>query len=78
MRERRERERARVGGFACSLADRRRETRSNEKSLLVLPPHNPTAEGIDVSAEAFWFLRALLSPPSFTLTHGAQNPPSHL
>lgn len=52
-----------------SLTDRRRE-RSNEKSLLVLPPHNPTAEGIDVSAEAFCFLRALLSPsPSFTLTH---------
>lgn len=47
--------------------DRRRETRSNEKSLLVLPPH--TAEGIDVSAEAFWCLRALLSPrlsPSHT------------
>lgn len=47
-----------------------RETRSNEKSLLVLPPpHYPTAEGIDVSAEAFCFLRALLFPhlsPSHT------------
>lgn len=65
-----ERKREGAGG-GCSLADRR-EARSNEKSLLVLPPHSPTAEGIDVSAEAFCFLRALLSPLSFTLTHGAQ------
>lgn len=58
---------------AHSLTGGERETRSNEKSLLVLPPpHYPAAEGIDVSAEAFCFLRALLSPPSFTLTHGAQ------
>lgn len=57
------------GGGGLARGQEERESRSNEKSLLVLPPHSPTAEGIDVSAEAFCFLRALLSPhlsPSHT------------
>jgi len=57
-----------VVGGTHGLEERERRA-PMRKSLLVLPPHSPTAEGIDVSAEAFCFLRALLSPhlsPSHT------------
>lgn len=66
------------GGARLAHGQEERETRSNEKSLLVLPPHSPTAKGIDVSAEDSSFLRALLSPHIFHPHTRSTNPPSHL